>query len=264
MSPLRAAFLSADAAEKCARTAALRLDEVGAEPDWPVRPGRPARPHLVGAREVPRRAVASQAGRVGLLHALAHIELNAVDLALDIIGRFAASSELGEEAGAFVASWLSVAQDEARHFGMLAGRLAELGSSYGALDAHDGLWQTAEASRHDLLARLAIAPLVHEARGLDVSPPMIAKLRAAGDDASAAILDVIYRDEIGHVAAGWRWFRHVVDARGKAPETAFAEALGALGLAEPHPPFNLEARRRAGLPPGLDSDYCNRKLITAG
>ncbi len=253
MTPLRAAFLETDARAKAA--SALTVAHGGSEADWPDRPGRPAAPRLVAARAVAKRSPATPAGRIALLHALAHIELNAVDLALDIIGRFAGAPEIGVESGRFTAEWLSVAHDEARHFLMLSDRLEALGSAYGALDAHDGLWQTALASRQDVLARLAIAPLTHEARGLDVTPAMIAKLKEAGDPDSAAILEVIYRDEIGHVATGYRWFRHVCRARGVEAEAAFAVALGEIGLARPHAPFNEPARREAGLTPAFDITF---------
>ncbi len=253
MTPLRAAFLETDARAKA--RAALALTSGAGEAGWPDRPGRPARPGLVTAREVRKRSPATPEGRIALLHALAHIELNAIDLALDIVGRFAAAPELAGAADAFAADWLNVAREEAKHFLMLADRLEALGSSYGALDAHDGLWQTALASRSDLVDRLAIAPLTHEARGLDVTPAMIEKLKGAGDTASAALLEVIYRDEIGHVATGFRWYGHACRARGIDPEAAFAPALTRIGLARPHAPFNEAARRAAGLTPPFDITF---------
>lgn len=253
MSSLRAAFLETDARAKARAT--LALGEGGGEAAWPDRPGRPARPRLVAARSVARRSPATPEGRIALLHALAHIELNAIDLALDIVGRFARAPEIAAAAGPFAADWLGVAREEAKHFLMLADRLEALGSAYGALDAHDGLWQTALASRDDVLERLAIAPLTHEARGLDVTPAMIQKLKEAGDPGSAALLEVIYRDEIGHVAVGYRWFRHVCEARNVEPEAAFSAALGRIGLARPHAPFNEPARRQAGLTPAFDITF---------
>lgn len=253
MTALRAAFLSADARAKA--RAALALTEGRGEADWPDRPGRPETPRLVAARAVAKRSPATPEGRIALLHALAHIELNAIDLALDIVGRFAGAPEIGAASGDFAADWLSVAREEAKHFLMLADRLQALGSAYGALDAHDGLWQTALASRDDVLERLAIAPLTHEARGLDVTPGMIARLNEAGDRDSAALLEVIYRDEIGHVAIGYRWFRHVCAARAVDPEAAFGAALGRIGLARPHAPFNEPARRKAGLTPAFDITF---------
>ncbi len=253
MTPLRAAFLEADARAKARQTLGVTLG--GGEAAWPDRPGRPERPRLVTGRQVAKRSPATPEGRIALLHALAHIELNAIDLALDIVGRFGAAAEIGTEGPAFAADWLGVARDEAKHFLMLADRLEAMGSSYGALDAHDGLWQTALASREDVLERLAIAPLTHEARGLDVTPAMIEKLRGFGDEAGAALLEVIYRDEIGHVAVGYRWFAHVCAARDLDPEQAFGPALERVGLARPHAPFNEAARRQAGLTPAFDITF---------
>ncbi|MFT3808856.1 MAG: ferritin-like domain-containing protein [Micropepsaceae bacterium] len=249
MPGLRAAFLERDPRAKARAT--LALTGGAPEPGWPDRPGRPDAPRLVTAREVAKRSPATPEGRIALLHALAHIELNAIDLALDIVGRF----DLGPQNAAFAADWLTVAREEAKHFLMLADRLEALGSHYGALDAHDGLWQTALASRADLVDRLAIAPLTHEARGLDVTPAMIAKLKSAGDGASAAILQVIYRDEIGHVATGYRWFEAACHVRGLDPESAFQASLTQIGLARPHPPFNEAARRQAGLTPPFDITF---------
>ncbi|MFW6027653.1 MAG: ferritin-like domain-containing protein, partial [bacterium] len=200
-----------DAARKAelARSAAdawrrgeIEISATGAPPVMPDRPGRPERPPLLPPRDVPRRPLSSPEGRIALLHALAHIELNAVDLAWDLAGRF--GRDIGERA--FFDDWTKVGGEEGVHFLLLEARLNELGSYYGALGAHDGLWQAAEDTAHDALARLAVVPLVLEARGLDVSPGMIERLRAAGDGASANILQRIYDDEIGHVAAGMRWF----------------------------------------------------------
>ena len=185
--------------------------------DPPPRPARPPRPVLRSPRDMPkRRNFGSPAGRIALLHALAHIELNAIDLAWDLIARFGVV-RLGD-AGlprAFFDDWVAVAAEEAEHFCLLSARLASLGSAYGDLPAHDGLWEAAAATAHDLLARLAVVPLVLEARGLDVTPEMIARLERAGDDASAAVLDRIYRDEIGHVAAGTALVRVAVRDAGK-------------------------------------------------
>ena len=179
--------------------------------DLPQRPARPGRPELLPPSQMPRRGRAgSERSRIALLHALAHIELNAIDLAWDAAARFGADMP-----AAFAADWVSVADDEARHFLMLSERLQELGAAYGDLPAHDGLWEAAMDTRHDLLARLAVVPQVLEARGLDVSPATAERLRAAGDEASAAIVETIYRDEIGHVAVGNRWFRHVCDSKGR-------------------------------------------------
>lgn len=256
IAPLRRAFAEADPRAKAEAALALPRDLIPVpDPGWPDRPGRPERPVLVEARAVPRRSPAGPEGRIALLHALAHIELNAIDLALDIVGRFAGCDDLAGHEGAFAADWLGVAAEEAKHFLMLAGRLEALGSSYGALPAHDGLWQTALRTKTALLDRLAIAPLTHEARGLDVTPGMIAKLEGAGDRESARLLEIIYRDEIGHVAVGQRWFAHVCARRGLEAGPAYAAALARIALARPHPPFNEAARRAAGLAPAFDVDF---------
>jgi uncharacterized ferritin-like protein (DUF455 family) len=189
-----------------------------------------------------RRGGGSPAGRIALLHALAHIELNAIDLAWDIIARFAAA----DLPRAFYDDWVGVATEEAEHHALLAERLRAFGASYGDLPAHDGLWQAAEATSHDLLARLAVVPLVLEARGLDVTPTMIARLDRLGDTESAAVLRRIYDDEIGHVATGMRWFAFLC-ARGTLPPAETYHALvrryfkGVL-----KPPFNDEGRAAAG------------------
>jgi uncharacterized ferritin-like protein (DUF455 family) len=243
---------TADAAEKAAASqAAARawrdgaIETVGrAAP--PERPARPPRPALKPPRAVPRRSIGTaEAGRIALLHALAHIELNAVDLAWDLIARFA-----GEDLPrAFFDDWAAVAGDEGRHFALLADRLAALGAAYGDLPAHDGLWQAALDTRHDLLARLAVVPLVLEARGLDVTPAMIAKLDAAGDGESAAALRVIYRDEIGHVAAGKRWFDWACARAGRPPSETWRALVRRHFKGRLKPPFNEAARRQAGLEP---------------
>ncbi len=225
------------------------ITEIGAaEP--PARPARPARPELRPPRQMPRRRTGkSLAGRQALYHAIAHIELNAIDLAWDIIARFTAPQFTAENPPrGFYDDWVKVADDEARHFALLEQRLAALGTNYGALPAHDGLWQAAEATAHDLLARLAVVPLVLEARGLDVTPGLIEKLKAAGDAEGAATLEVIYREEIAHVAAGKRWFDWLCGRRGLVPETAWRELVARHFKGVLKPPFNTEARLAAGLP----------------
>jgi uncharacterized ferritin-like protein (DUF455 family) len=212
----------------------------------PDRPARPARPELRLPRDMPRRRRAhSETGRIALLHALAHIELNAVDLACDIIARFTADDPPRE----FYDDWVSVAADEARHFSLLAARLDDFGAAYGDLPAHDGLWEAATETAHDLLARLAIVPLVLEARGLDVTPPMIKNLHAAGDPDSAEILETSYKDEITHVAAGTRWFEHVCRARGHEPVSTYQDLVRRHFRSALKPPFNEDARDQAGLTP---------------
>jgi uncharacterized ferritin-like protein (DUF455 family) len=214
----------------------------------PDRPARPARPLLLAPKEMPKRkAGPGLAGRIALLHALAHIELNAIDLAWDLIARFA-SPDLPR---GFFVDWVEVADQEAAHFELVAARLTELGAAYGDLPAHDGLWQAALETRHDLLARLAIAPLVLEARGLDVTPVMIATLRRHGDEASAAALEVIYREEIGHVAAGKRWFDWLATQRGLEPASAFQDLVRRHFRGKLKPPFNTEGRAAAGLEPAF-------------
>ncbi len=235
--------------------AAGEIAELGAaEP--PARPARPAAPELRPPREMPRRRIgpgpgggpnSGLAGRRALYHALAHIELNAIDLAWDIIARFTAEAC----PRGFYDDWVRVADDEARHFALLEQRLAALGTDYGALPAHDGLWQAAQATAHDLLARLAVVPLVLEARGLDVTPGLIAKLAAAGDAEGAAALEVIYQDEIVHVAAGKRWFDWLCARRGLAPEAAWRDLVARHFKGVVKPPFNAEARLAAGLQAGF-------------
>tara|TARA_B100000614_G_scaffold173343_1_gene154831 strand:+ start:1625 stop:2425 length:801 start_codon:yes stop_codon:yes gene_type:complete len=210
----------------------------------PDRPERPSHPLLLPPRDMPRRRSRGLAGRIALLHAVAHIELNAVDLAWDLLARFTGP----ETPRGFIDDWVGVADDEGRHFGLVAGRLAALGAAYGDLPAHDGLWEAAQATSDDLLARLAIVPMVLEARGLDVTPQMIDSLKAANDPESAAVLDVIYREEIGHVAAGVRWFEHFAAARGVAAESAWQDLVRARFRGILKAPFNRDARSAAGFP----------------
>jgi uncharacterized ferritin-like protein (DUF455 family) len=219
-----------------------RIEAVGvAEP--PLRPARPARPELRPPREMPkRRAAGGRETRIALLHALAHIELNAIDLAWDAIARFRSLPR------PFYDDWIGVAAEEAEHHALIAMRLAELGAGYGDLPAHDGLWEAAEETRHDLLARLAIVPLVLEARGLDVTPAMIRRLEAFGDAPSAAVLQRIYDDEIGHVAAGMRWFRWEAARRGLDAAEAWRALVERHFRGRLKPPFNEAARAAAGFP----------------
>lgn len=215
----------------------------------PDTPGRPPRPELVPPRLLPRRRLGSQAGRAALLHAIAHIELNAIDLAADMIARFGPHSDISEtDRGAFISDWISVLDDEARHFQMLTKRLGELSAEYGDYPAHNGLWDAARATRDDISARLAIAPLVLEARGLDVTPQMIEKLRRAGDEDSAGVLNVIYTEEIGHVAIGARWFSYICDMRGLDPQSHFQDMVDTHFSGGLKRPFNVAARSKAGLP----------------
>ncbi len=203
-------------------------------------PGRPERPQIVSALKVRQRSMLTTAGRAALIHSLAHIEFNAINLALDIIWRFPGMP------AAFYADWLKVAKDEAYHFGLLSDHLGTLDHVYGDFPAHDGLWEMADRTQGDLLARLALVPRTLEARGLDASPPMRAKLAGAGDHAGARIIDIILRDEITHVAIGNAWYRRLCDERGLdavAHYRVLAETYRAPRL---RGPFNLEARRAAG------------------
>ena len=218
----------------------LAIDAAIATPA-PIRmPGRPAKPKLVHPRELPRRGFGSDEGRAAFIHAVAHIEFNAIDLAWDAVYRF---RDMPRD---YYADWVAVAHDEARHFSMLRTRLREFGHDYGDFDAHNGLWELAEKTAHDGLARMALVPRVLEARGLDVTPAMIVKLRALGDDATADILDIILREEVAHVAAGSRWYRWHCERAGVEPRTRFRELLREYASGVLHKPFNVEARLQAG------------------
>lgn len=212
-----------------------------APPPEPIRmPGRPPCPALVHPRDLPRRGFGSVQGRAAFIHAIAHIEFNAIDLAWDAAYRFRGLPE------PFYADWVSIASDEARHFKLLQQRLQVLGFEYGDFDAHNGLWEMAEKTAHDGLSRMALVPRVLEARGLDVTPGMIEKLRALGDDETADVLVVILDEEVSHVAAGSRWFRWYCEREGVDPEPKFRELLADYARAALHPPFNLDARSAAG------------------
>ncbi|HMP46200.1 MAG TPA: ferritin-like domain-containing protein, partial [Sphingopyxis sp.] len=189
-----------------------------------------------------RRKGGSERGRIAMLHAFAHIEFVAIDLAVDLVGRFG-----GEFPRGFVDDWIGVAADEAMHFALLDRRLRSLGSHYGALPAHAGLWEAAEATADDALARLAIVPMVLEARGLDVTPAAIERFRAAGDEASAKILRRIYTDEIRHVSAGTDWFNWLCDKRGFEAPIMWQSLVKSRFRGSVKPPFNDSARHDAGL-----------------
>ena len=203
-------------------------------------PGRPALPRLVPPEQVPRRSPFTPAGRAALLHAICHIEFNAINLALDAVWRFPGLPE------AFYRDWLQVAGEEALHFTLLREHLQTLGHDYGDFDAHDGLWQMAAATAGDLTARMALVPRTLEARGLDATPPIQAKLRRAGDLRAVEILDLILRDEVGHVAIGNRWYRWLCGRDGLDPEAHYAVLAQRHGAPRLKGPFNLEARQRAG------------------
>jgi len=204
-------------------------------------PGRPAVPVLVPPSAVPRRrAIDTPRGRAALLHALAHIEFNAINLALDAVWRFAGMPV------AFYQDWMRVAAEEATHFSLLSAHLATLDCRYGDHPAHDGLWQMTEKTAADPLARMALVPRTLEARGLDASPPIRAKLAQAGDMAAAGILDIILRDEIGHVAVGNRWYRWLCERAGLDPVPTYRKLAEQYGAPRLRWPFNLDARRQAG------------------
>ena len=225
---------------------ARRLDEhegVGAGDaiDEPAGiPGRPARPEMVGHTQVRQRSVKSPEGLAALMHALAHIELNAINLAVDLTWRFPGMPE------AFYLDWMQVAREEAYHFGLLSDRLVELGFAYGDFPAHNALWDMAERTKHDLLARIALVPRTLEARGLDASPAIRNKLVSVGDKRGAEILDIILSDEIGHVRVGNHWYGVLCAQRGLEPIATYAALAEAHGAPRLRGPFNLAARRAAG------------------
>ena len=241
--------------EKIARTATLQqawlegslvASPQEALPD--LEPGRPEHPRLVHPRQLKRRSLHTEGGRRALIHALTHIEFNAINLALDAVCRF---QTLPAE---YYTDWLQVAVEESRHFQLLRERLHELGMNYGDLPAHDGLWDMARRTAHDPLARMALVPRVLEARGLDVTPGMIGQLQTHGDAATAAILEIILRDEIGHVAIGSRWFGFLCRQRGLEAETTFHELVDQYFHGQLRGPFNRPARLQAGFSsPELDA-----------
>jgi uncharacterized ferritin-like protein (DUF455 family) len=209
----------------------------------PARPSKPEAPILLQPAKMPkRRSGGTRANRIALLHALAHIEFSAIDLAFDMAGRFGNGLPR-----AFIDDWLGVGADEAMHFALLDRRLRALGSYYGALPAHDGLWEAAESTSYDVGARLAIVPLVLEARGLDVSPSTINRLKSAGDLTSAAVVSRIYHDEIRHVTIGQFWFATHCESLGFSPIEHFQRLVGLHFKGSLKPPFNDSARLSAGL-----------------
>ncbi|MGE4063948.1 MAG: ferritin-like domain-containing protein [Rhodospirillaceae bacterium] len=210
----------------------------------PDRPARPERPELLRPGEMPKRSSGPK-GRIALVHALTHIEFNAIDLAWDIIARFG-DEELPE---AFFDDWVNVAAEEAEHFDLLRGRLEQWGVKYGDLPAHNGLWEAAEITADDLVARLAIVPMTLEARGLDTTVQGAAKLRQNEDAQTADILAVIYSDEIKHLAVGVRWFEHLCSKRGVDPVATYKQMIDTRFTGKPKPPFNFEARAQAGMGP---------------
>ena len=226
-----------------ARTAGTPLPIGTAEP--PLRPARPDRPELLPPRDVPRRRPGSALGRIALLHAVAHIELNAVDLHWDIIARF---TDQPMPPG-FYDDWVKAADDEAKHFTLICDCLEAMGSHYGALPAHAGMWRAAEDTVDDLMGRLAVVPMVLEARGLDVTPGMIDIFRKAGETGAVAALEVIYAEEVAHVAYGSKWFNWLCGRAGDDPKDVFHTLVRKYFHGGLKPPFNEEKRAEAGLPP---------------
>lgn len=203
-------------------------------------PGRPDKPQLIAPRLLKHRAMNTLEGRVALIHALAHIEFNAINLALDVIWRFA------EMPAQFYADWLKVADEEAYHFSLLNAHLQTLRFHYGYFDAHNSLWEMAEITKDSVLARIALVPRTMEARGLDASPQLRAKLAQVGDIAATEILDIILRDEIGHVAIGNYWFNWLCGQRDLEPVSTYRQLAEQYSAPKLRPPFNMDARRQAG------------------
>ena len=250
MNPRRlalAALCLADPAEKAAQARALfaGLDVATIDPaevftaPAPL-PGRPALPRLVPPKDVPMRSPSTREGRAALLHAVTHIEFNAINLALDAVWRFSAMPV------AFYSDWLRVASEEALHFTLLREHLQSLGFDYGQFDAHDGLWAMTQRTAHDITARMALVPRTLEARGLDAAPPMQAKLKQVGDLRAAEILGVILRDEVGHVAIGNHWYRWLCTRDGLDPVALYGELATRYHAPRLRPPFNHAARLAAG------------------
>lgn len=237
------ALAEANPARKCAAVRNIKQSN-SLNPEYDIAcphtlPGRESKPPLVLPREVQQRSISTPEGRATLIHALAHIELNAVNLALDILWRFPRMPY------SFYRDWLDVAIEEALHFELLCAHLTTLGHSYGDFPAHNGLWEMAEKTQNSLLARLALVPCTLEARGLDVSPSIRDKLLQAGDEAGGAILEIILRDEIKHVATGNRWFHFLCVDEGLDPVAAYKHLAQEYGAPRQRGPFNLDARRAA-------------------
>ncbi|MDA5094613.1 ferritin-like domain-containing protein [Aliiroseovarius sp. KMU-50] len=246
---------TADGREKCALSRRYAADWFAARADGtlpeigtaspPDFPARPEKPELKDPRGVPRRRPGSPEGRIALLHAVAHIELNAVDLHWDIIARFC---NVKMPAG-FYDDWVKAADEESNHFNLVSDRLEALGSHYGALAAHAGMWRAAEDTKDDFMGRLAVVPMVLEARGLDVTPGMINVFRSAKDTDTVAALEVIYAEEVGHVAYGSKWFHFLCGRHELDPKEEFHRLVRTYFHGALKPPFNEEKRAEAGLPP---------------
>ena len=241
-------LLLKDPAQKCKAVFQLRQEinnsDLGLKKTAGIKqiefPGRPTKPNLVPPREVPRRSLATQQGRAALIHAITHIEFNAINLALDAVYRFQ------DQPVEYYNDWLRVAFEEAQHFSMLRNRLQQLGYDYGDFDAHNGLWEMAVKTAENIIARMALVPRVLEARGLDVTPGMILRLQNHGDTMTADILKIIFEQEIGHVAIGSRWFKFACEQQSLDPEQTFQDLLHRYFTGELRGPFQIEARRKAG------------------
>lgn len=245
-----AAFCLTDPQQKAAATLAIQYDPTAPEAlDCDIHlpyagpPGRPALPALVHPQQVPRRSPFTLEGHCALVHSIAHIEFNAINLALDAIWRFAGMP------ASYYQDWLQVAQEEAKHFTMLRSHLLEQGHDYGDFVAHDGLWTMCENTRHDVTTRMALVPRTLEARGLDATPIIQAKLRKVGTPqalAAVGILDVILAEEVGHVAIGNRWYHWLCQREGLDPTAFYADVAARHAAPRLKPPFNLVARKLAG------------------
>jgi len=256
---IRSALLTADPRAKCFATRQVARDWRMGKLAWefdvamPDQPAWPASPELLAPGQMPkRRKGGSERGRIALWHSLAHIEFVAIDLALDMAGRFGA--EMGHE---FVSDFMDVAADEAMHFALLARKLEQLGSHYGALPAHAGLWEAAHATRDDVAARLAVVPMVLEARGLDVTPATLDRVRASGDEGGAKILTRILDDEIRHVAAGTKHFLRCAQLAQSEPESLWQSLVKRHFKGHVKPPFNDSARLAAGLSRGFYAEIAH-------
>ncbi len=244
------ALAATEIGQKLALTAAVDANWRAGRLDWrdttPVNLvcGRPARPELVPHRQVPQRGAKSPEGRARLLHAIVHIEFSAINLALDHAARFRGMPEQ------YYADWIGVAAEEAHHFAILRERLRALGHDYGDFTAHAGLWDMAEKTAGDVLARMALVPRLLEARGLDATPPIQRKLEQAGDIESARLLDIVLHDEIGHVGLGDTWFRRLCAERNREPESTYRHLLGEFDAPWPQAPLNETARLAAGFTAG--------------
>ncbi|MDH5408690.1 MAG: ferritin-like domain-containing protein [Gammaproteobacteria bacterium] len=203
-------------------------------------PGRPDKPELVSPRNLPKRSLSSTKGRAALIHALCHIEFNAINLAWDAVYRF---QDMPRD---YYTDWSQVAAEEAYHFGLLREHLRQLGYDYGDFDAHNGLWEMTVKTDFDPMVRMALVPRVLEARGLDVTPGIMAKLDGCGDNAAVKILEIIHRDEVGHVEIGSRWFNYLCEKRKLEPASTFDSLIKKYMKGQLKGPFDMDARRKAG------------------